>query len=166
MIIYPDLFLAQKIFNAYGLVCDSIRNESESREYSACTFRLNNQIVLFRTAKITPTKKGQFVTLWKRVGNGPIMPYDKIDQFDLVITSVRNDKNLGHFVFPKDVLWQKGFVSQNGKGGKRAMRVYASWDAPDNQQAKKTQTWQELYFVEIAPVVNINRLKELISIQK
>lgn len=163
IITYPDLFVAQQLaYDPYELIYESIINDLESREYSACTFRLNNQIVLFRTAKITPTKIGQFVTLWKRIGNSPIIPYDKADSFDLVIISVSRDKNLGHFIFPKAILIEKGFVSENCKGGKRAMRVYPPWDTPDNQQARKSQAWQQLYFVEITPVVEINKLKKLI----
>ncbi len=103
------------------------------------------------------------MTLWKRIGNSPIMPYDRADQFDLVIIFVRHDQNLGYFVFTKDVLYKKGFISQDGKGGKRAMRVYPPWDKPDNSQAKKTQAWQELYFVEIAPVINVDKFKKLLT---
>ena len=33
----------------------------------------------------------------------------------------------------------QGFASQDGKGGKRAMRVYPPWDITDSPQAKKTQ---------------------------
>ena len=163
-VVYPDLLEVQHlVYDPYGFVCSSIVNQSESKDYSACIFRLNNKTVLFRTAKITPTKIGQFVTLWKRVGNSPIMPYDASDPFDLVIFSVRHGKHVGHFVFPKDVLVQKGFVSHNGKGGKRAMRVYSPWDMPDNQQGKKSQAWQILYFVEVVPLVTIDKLRELIG---
>jgi hypothetical protein len=44
--------------------------ERESLEYAACSFKLNSMSVKFRVAKITPTKIGQFVTLWKRVSKG------------------------------------------------------------------------------------------------
>ncbi len=163
-VVYPDLLeLQQLVYDPYGFVCSSIINKPESKDYSACSFRLNSKTVLFRTAKITPTKIGQFVTLWKRIGNSPIMPYDASDLFDLVILFVCHGENVGHFVFPKDVLVQKGFVSQGGKGGKRAIRIYAPWDTPDSQQAQKTQAWQIVYFVEIVPVVTIDRLRKLIG---
>jgi hypothetical protein len=35
----------------------------------------------------------------------------------------------------------KNYVSKDGKGGKRAMRIYPPWDITDNRQAKKTQAW-------------------------
>lgn len=136
--------------------------EMESKEYSACTFKLNNQIITFRVAKITPTKIGQFVTLWKRIGPGPIMPYDMTDPIDLFIVSVRRGEKLGQFIFPKDLLLQKGVISCNGIGGKRAIRVYPPWDKPDNQQAKNTQAWQLYYFAEIQPTLEIQKIRNLI----
>jgi MepB protein len=44
-----------------------------------CALLLNGLRVQYRVAKITPTKVGQFVTLWKRVGRGPIQPFDLSD---------------------------------------------------------------------------------------
>ncbi len=148
--LHPDLLLAQKhIYEPNGLVCSNIQQEAESTEYGAFEFDLNNQHVKFRVAKITPTKVGQFVTLWKRIENGPIQPYDITDPIDLFIISVRNAEHFGQFVFPKAVLLTQGVLAKNGKGGKRALRVYPSWDKTDSPQAKKTQDWQLLYFFEI-----------------
>lgn len=142
---------------------NALEQEAESKEYGACTFRMNNQIVKFRVAKITPTKTGQFVTLWKRIGNGTIMPYDTTDPIDLFIISVRSGEHLGQFIFPKDVLQRKGFISSDGIGGKRAMRVYPPWDKPDSRQAKNTQNWQLLYFAEIKPILDIHNIRQLIT---
>ncbi len=128
--------------------------EAESQEYGACEFELNNHRIKFRVAKITPTKIGQFVTLWKRIENGPIVPFDMADPVDLFVVCVRKGQQFGQFVFPKNVLHEKGFVSKDGKGGKRAMRVYPPWDMADSPQAKKTQTWQLKYFFEIQPAID------------
>ena len=137
--------------------------EKESEEYGAFTFEMNNQRICFRVAKTTPTKTGQFVTLWKRIGKGPILPFDMADTIDLFIVSVRSAKHFGQFVFPKEILCEKGIVSKNGKGGKRAIRVYPAWDIADNNQAKKTQAWQLKYFFEIQPSdrVDVARIKKL-----
>lgn len=160
----PDLLIAQQIAYApSGLMLNALEQEAESKEYGACTFRMNNQIVKFRVAKITPTKTGQFVTLWKRIGNGTIMPYDTTDPIDLFIISVRSGEHLGQFIFPKDVLQRKGFISSDGIGGKRAMRVYPPWDKPDSRQAKNTQNWQLLYFAEIKPILDIHNIRQLIT---
>lgn len=160
--IHPDLFAAQKLaYEPSGLICKNVVKEKESEEYGACTFELNNHHILFRVGKITPTKIGQFVTLWKRIGNGPIIPYDMADPVDLFVVSVRDAQHFGQFVFPKTVLHEKGVISKNGKGGKRAMRIYPPWDMPDNQQAKKTQAWQRIYFFEIGQNSDIARIRKL-----
>jgi len=148
--LHPDFIVLQKtVYEPRGLICKSIYKEEESAEYGACKFQINDSHILFRVGKITPTKIGQFVTLWKRIGKGPIMPYDDADPFDFFIVTVRDKNRFGQFIFPKNVLREKGIISQHGKGGKRAMRLYPAWDVVDNEQAKKTQTWQLHYFFEI-----------------
>lgn len=121
--------------------------ESESQEYRACEFEINQKRIKFRCTKITPTKVGQFVTIWKRE-NGPIMPFDEADPVDFFLISVRFGSHSGLFIFPKSVLHQKGYISKDARGGKRAIRVYPPWDVVDSKIAKKTQEWQLKYFVE------------------
>ena len=137
------------IYDSCGFTFDTLVAGKESRDYSAYTFTLNNLKIVFRSAKITPTKTGQFVTLWKPLGNGPIMPFDALDPIDLVVISVHKDNHYGQFVFPKKVLAAKGVFTTNCKDGKRAMRVYPPWDVTENAQAKRTQKWQLNYFLEI-----------------
>ena len=161
---YPDFIEAQKLaYTPSGLTSHSFLKEKESGEYGACDFQMNGHRIKFRLAKTTPKKIGQFVTLWKRIKKGPILPFDMSDPIDLFVISVRKPGHLGQFVFPKSVLHEKGVVSRDGQGGKRAMRVYPSWDVVENAQAKKTQAWQLLYFFEI-PLdgsVDIERVKRL-----
>ena len=162
-VIHPDLIAAQKL--AYGPSWLSYKNlikESESQEYGACTFEINNRLIKFRVAKKTPTKTGQFVTFWKRIGSGRILPYDVSDLFDVLVVSVRDDGHFGQFVFPRSVLCEKDFISKEGEGGKRAMRVYPPWDITENQQAKKTQAWQLLYFFEM----DQNKPVDVVGIKK
>ncbi|MBG6111479.1 hypothetical protein H4V97_000996 [Flavobacterium sp. CG_23.5] len=123
--------------------------EAESSEYGACTFELNGLSIKFRTAKITPTKIGQFVTLWKRIEKGPIQPFDITDSIDRFVISTRKDNRFGQFIFPKSVLCEQGVISTNNKEGKRAIRVYPPWDKTTNKQAQKTQKWQLDFFLEI-----------------
>lgn len=160
----PDLVMVQKIaYTPSGFTSHSFKKESESEEYGAFNFEMNNKRIKFRIGKITPTKIGQFTTLWKRIGKGPIMPFDMEDTIDLFVISVRTSEHFGQFVFPKTILCEKGIVSKNGKGGKRAMRIYPSWDIPDSLQAKKTQAWQLSYFVEFScnADVDIQRIEKL-----
>lgn len=157
-----DLLAAQELaYASLGLIYSNMVQEVESQDYGACSFDLGQKSIKFRVAKITPTKMGQFVTFWKRMEDGPIMPYDMNDHFDFLIVSVRDGTSLGQFIFPKDVLLQRGLLSKNGQGGKRAMRAYPAWDVTDNVQAKKTQTWQLLYFVEIKPVLDKVKIQKL-----
>ena len=53
----------------------------ESAEYGACSFKLNGKTIQFRVSKITPTKTGQFVTIWKRNKEGITEPFDNADNF-------------------------------------------------------------------------------------
>lgn len=155
--IHPDLLEAQKlVYEPSGLICHNLVKEKESEEYGACAFEINNQRIAFRVAKITPTKVGQFVTFWKRIGSGPILPYDISDPFDLLVVSVRNPQYFGQFVFPKAMLLQQGVISKDGHDGKRAIRVYPPWDVTDNRQAKNTQAWQLMYFFEINHSNNVH----------
>src|SRR5665647_2614359 len=123
--------------------------ETQNAEYGAYVFSLNGHSLRFRVAKITPTKVGQFVTLWERVEKGPIQPYDLSNSVDFFVISTREGNNWGQFVFPKAVLYEQGVLSSGGKGGKRAIRVYPPWDQTTSKQAQKTQTWQLKYFLEI-----------------
>ena len=141
--------LSEQIFEVCGLQWSQVEVEAESSEYQAGRFKINNKTVLYRHAKITPTKNGQFVTLWKRIGKKPIQPYDSSDHIDLFVVTVKTKNNYGQFIFPKLVLIKQGVFSTNGKGGKRALRVYPPWDKTESKQAEKTQNWQLDFFVEI-----------------
>jgi hypothetical protein len=128
--------------------------EKESKEYGALKLIINNKSAIFRVAKTTPTKTGQFVTLWQRDKGCPIKPYDINDGIDKFIILVKQDDKLGCFIFPTEVLAKQDILSNNstlGKNpsGKRAIRVYAPWDSTQNKQAVKTQKWQSQYFFNI-----------------
>ena len=144
------LILKELVFDRFGFESTPAVPEAESAEYGACSFKLNGLALRFRTAKITPTKTGQFVTLWKRKGTGPIEPYQSSDEIDLFLVTTRKGERFGHFVFPKSALIKHGILSNNGKEGKRAIRVYPPWDETTNQQAQKTQQWQLEFFMEIS----------------
>ena len=159
---HADFLISQELaYEPLGLTSSNLVQEAESQEYGACSFDLGQKHIKFRVAKITPTKVGQFVTFWKRMGHGPIMPYDMNDPFDFLIVSVRNGTSLGQFIFPKDVLLQKGVLSKDGQGGKRAMRVYPAWDITESIQAKKTQAWQLAYFAELSPSLDQEKIRKL-----
>ncbi|HRE31188.1 MAG TPA: MepB family protein, partial [Candidatus Berkiella sp.] len=138
------------IYRPNGLECSQLQVTPECSEYCGYQFKLNHLSLQFRVAKITPTKIGQFVTLWKRIGNGPIQPYDASDRIDLFVIFTQKDNKLGQFVFPQSVLLEKDILSQHNQGGKRAIRVYPSWDHPCSKLAQKTQAWQLNHFLEMS----------------
>ena len=160
----PDLLLSKEvIFGKAGLQMTTFQKESESEEYSAFRFQLNNRNICYREAKITPTKTGQFVTLWKRNQSGIIEPFDYSDTIDFVIVSVRKDENWGQFIFPKKTLLEKGIFSTEKKEGIRATRVYPPWDETTSKQAQKTQKWQLDYFFNFSEEskIDIEKLKKV-----
>ncbi|MGA9637495.1 MepB family protein [Flavobacterium sp.] len=164
MLIIPDFLKTTNdlIFIHLNIIIKSINLEYESKEYNACQLQFNDKKALFRTAKTTPTKTGQFVTLWKRTTEGPIAPFDENDNIDLVIINTQMETQFGQFVFPKSILIAKGVFSTDLKEGKRAFRVYPPWDTTTSKQAQKTQEWQRDYFVDITNEKSIlTKLKEL-----
>ena len=149
------------VYDFCNFECTQPLAEAESADYNAYTFQLNKKTICYRMAKITPTKTGQFVTLWKRNTLGIIEPFDLLDTIDFVIISVRKEDLFGQFIFPKAVLLAKGIFSTEIKEGKRATRVYPPWDETTSKQAQKTQQWQLDYFYEISSNVDFNALKKI-----
>ncbi|MFH7013212.1 MepB family protein [Flavobacterium sp. FlaQc-52] len=161
-----DLLIAKKrVYDLLNFEGTQPEPESESMEYSAYRLQLNTKLICYREAKITPTKTGQFVTLWKRNPSKIIAPFDATDAIDYVIISVRKEDLLGQFIFPKAVLLERGIFSTDTKEGKRATRVYPPWDETTNKQAQKTQQWQLNYFIEIPlhEAVDLDRFKRLFN---
>ncbi|NHZ36045.1 MepB family protein [Massilia rubra] len=144
---HPDLRVLQRAYDTHGLAWSAPRHEAESADYAAASFEVDALRVRFRVAKITPTKVGQFVTLWKRIGAGPIQPFDDTDAVDLFVVSTRDGERFGQFVFPTAVLAARDVVARGGQGGKRAIRVYPPWVVTTSKQAQATQRWQLPFFV-------------------
>lgn len=148
---HPDLaFALAQLYQPLGWVCSAPEAETESADYGAHALTVGGLRVRFRVAKITPTKVGQFVTLWKRVGRNPIQPLDAADPLDCCVVSVRHGAQCGQFVFSMAVLRQHGVVSVDGLGGKRALRVYPPWDTTTSRQAQTTQRWQLDCFLDLS----------------
>jgi len=160
---HSDLQLINEfIFKPAGFEISNIETELESLEYSAQTFRLGQHKVKFRTAKITPTKTGQFVTLWKRNSQGITEPHNFSDDFDFYIIATRTDSQFGIFIFQKAVLHENCILSDNFREGKRGFRVYPPWDSTINKQAQKTQIWQINYFLELTQAKTIDLQKTFV----
>lgn len=162
-----DLVLALAgLYQQAGLaVTRGPQRENESGEYGACRLELNGRVALFRVAKTTPAKIGQFVTIWKRPAPGhDIAPVDSGDGVDFVIVGVADASHRGQFVFDQAALLKYGVMSHEAKGGKRAIRVYPPWSTPVAKDAIRTQQWQLRYFLAMAPqdAGAVARLRELL----
>ncbi|WP_371356102.1 MepB family protein [Pseudomonas chlororaphis] len=157
-----DLIAAiQDVYKPAGMqLTDAALREAESSEYGASRFGLDGHTIVFRVAKITPTKIGQFVTIWKRSTAGsPIAPLDVGDGVAFVVVSVSDATQCGQFVFDQKILVSKGIMAINGKGGKRAIRVYPPWAKPVAKEAVRTQQWQLRYFLPFEQSGNANSVK-------
>jgi len=150
-----------KFYNACSFSISNLVIDQESKEYKGTSFLLNGKQIISRTAKITPKKKGLFVTFWKRNLDGITEPYKHNDTLDFYAIAVENETQIGQFVFPKSILIEKGILSTPKKDGKRGFRVYPIWEKDLNPSAKKTQDWQLDYFVELNEDDSLMRLKKL-----
>ena len=164
--IHPDLKLVKElVYDKCGFDLTNFKRNIESKEYGACSFELSGKIIEHRVSKITPTKTGQFVTIWKRNKEGITEPFDITDEIDFINITSKSGENFGQFVFPKSVLADKGIITKNGKEGKRGIRVYPPWDIATNKQAEKTQRWQTKYFLTIPPenLTDLDLIKKLFT---
>lgn len=141
------------------------KREAESSEYEACRLGLNDHNIVFRVAKTTPTKIGQFVTVWKRLYAGaPIIPLDKEDKIDFLVVSVFDATHQGQFVFNQKILLEKGVFSSCGQGGKLSFRIYPPWTKPIANAAVKTQKWQAPYFFSLTPI-DLSQIRKLFNLR-
>lgn len=162
-----DLALARTVYDRCEFILANLIRNLESEEYGACSFELNGRAIQYRVSKTTPTKPGQFVTVWKRNAEGITEPYNISDRLDFIVITSRRGNDVGQFIFPRSILADQGVLTANGKVGKRGIRVYPPWDFPTNKQAAKTQRWQTQYFVTIQGdnPTDLNVIKELLTKQ-
>jgi hypothetical protein len=138
------LSLINSQYNVSGMISDR-----ESKEYGACSFKINNFSILFRKSKKTPKKVGMFVTLWKRNAKSlTTEAFDENDDIDFVVIHSQDDIHKGYFIFPKMVFVKQGIFSKNNKGGKRAMRLYSPYHVTESDQALKSKAWQSGYYYD------------------
>jgi hypothetical protein len=158
--------LKELVYDKCGFIFSSLKLNNESIAYGACTFELNGRKIEYRRSKITPTKVGQFVTVWKRNEKEITVPLDYSDNFDFIVITSKSGDKMGQFIFPKSVLLEKGIISRNGNGGKRGIRVYPLWDVVTNRQAKQTRSWQAAYFFSIDKnaVMDVNYVRTLLTL--
>lgn len=138
-----------KVFEKLHLRISSYQKEREGKEYEACQFVVNQHRIICRKAKLTPKKKGVFVTFWKRIGTGPIAPFHEMDSFNFYAIHVSLKTTEGVFIIPKSELLNHHLISSTQKEGKRGFRMYLPWETDLNKQATKSQAWQRQYYFDL-----------------
>ncbi|MBK9224090.1 MAG: MepB family protein [Flavobacterium sp.] len=135
---HAQFVVKEIVYDKCGFELSNLKQNLESIEYGACSFELNGKTIQYRVSKITSTKTGQFVTIWKRNKDGITEPFSDLDDLDFIIITSKSNDNFGQFIFPKSVLADKGIITRNNKEGKRGIRVYPPWDIAINKQANST----------------------------
>lgn len=141
--VHPDVASACA---ALGHDASALILEPDNLAYGGAVSRTPESTVRFRVGKVTPTKVGHFVTVWRRAANGSTEPLPAEEGVSALIVTVRDGSQSGAFVFPASALAEHGIASVRGVGGKRGFRVYPPWVEATNPQAKRTQRWQSLHF--------------------
>ncbi|MGV2929421.1 MepB family protein, partial [Macrococcus capreoli] len=87
-----------------------------------------------------------FVAIWKKDSLNKNTPFNENDIGDYLIINILDDHNEGQFVFPVDILTDKGIIQSANSKGKMAFRVYPPWVKDLNKTAKASQKWQTEHF--------------------
>ncbi len=127
----------------------SVEAEAENADYQAGLARIGDQLWRIRTAKITPTKPGAFVSVWRRAADGSTEAFPLDDRADGLLVFVSNQHRSGVFRFSRKLLGELGISSSSTKAGKRGFRVYPAWCTGLNPQATRTQRAQAPAFEEL-----------------
>lgn len=156
--VFPEILLSK--YTLSSILLTNFLKEKEGQKYHASRFQLFDKKCIYRHAKITPKKTGQFVTFWNRNTEGNTIPFHSDDMFDFFIISTMSKNKIGQFIFPKAILEEKNIISTIQKEGKRGFRIYPSWDKPRNQRAIETQNWQLSYFYEFDTDADLKKIFE------
>lgn len=164
--VHPDVALVMRLFAGLGVGCSPAVSEPDNAEYGAAISEVGRSTVRFRVGKLTPTKVGLFVSVWRRAAGGSTEPFPTEGDVDGLVVTAREGDRFGAFVFPTEVLATRGIVSVRGAGGKRGFRVYPPWSATSNPQAKRSQGWQCDWFLDLSDraAVDLQRAGRLLAV--
>jgi hypothetical protein len=133
-----------------------VQVEEQNSDYESGVARIGNEQWRIRTARITPTKPGAFVAVWKRGKDGSTGPFTADESMSGLLVFVEEQERFGVFQFTTEHLTSLGYVSSDLHPGKRGFRVYPAWCTDLNSQASRTQRAQGSVFVEL-PRSNASR---------
>ena len=128
-----------------------IEVEEQNSDYESGVARIGEERWRIRTARITPTKSGAFVAVWKRGEDGATRPFSAEESMSGLFVFVEEQERFGVFRFTTAHLISLGYVSSDLHPGKRGFRVYPAWCTELNPQASRTQRAQGVAFSELFP---------------
>ena len=137
-----------------GAAVGAVTAEEQNSDYESGLARIGEELWRIRTARVTPTKPGAFVALWRRNAIGETEPFPASETAvagALIFVSEHHDGTgrTGVFRFTRDHLSALGVLSSPARPGKRGFRVYPPWAQELNRQAARTQAAQAAAFVAI-----------------
>lgn len=153
------------VLSAQGLAA-SVAPEEQSGDYEAGLAVIRDDAGRVerwrvRTARVTPTKAGAFVAVWRRAADGGTEPFPADEDLSAgtghaaratgLLVFVEDGGRRGVFRFTAEHLRELGITSSAQRAGKRGFRVYPSWCAELNRQAQRTQAAQARAFQILSP---------------
>lgn len=133
-----------------GIACSEIVSEEQTSDYEAGRAKIGSGTWRIRTARVTPTKPGAFVAVWRRSPSGKTQPFESSDACDGLLVFVPDGSRFGVFTFTREHLVEHGVVQSPLAPGKRGFRVYPSWCMDLNAQATRTQRAQAGAFADLS----------------
>ncbi|GED99555.1 metallopeptidase [Gordonia spumicola] len=116
--------------------------DATNLDYDGRIAQIGDQRWRVRTARVTPTKPGAFVAVWRRDVDGGTEPFDSADVAGLLVFVEG-----GVFRFTAEHLADMGITSSDRHPGKRGFRVYQPDLVGLNPRAARTQRAQASAFV-------------------
>ncbi|RLP77540.1 metallopeptidase [Mycetocola tolaasinivorans] len=138
----------QERWLATGLPRPVLEEEATNADYGAAILRIGAAGWRIRTARVTPTKPGGFVSAWRRGAAGETEPFFADSTIAGMIVFVEDAHRRGAFIWDTDQLTELGILHSPRHPGKRGFRVYPAWCSELNAQAQTTQRRQSAGFVE------------------
>lgn len=124
--------------------------EDQGSDYESGRVKIDADTWRIRTARVTPTKPGAFVAVWRRAQDGNTEPFSSSDECEGLMVFVRDGSKFGVFTFSREHLVELGVVQSTRAPGKRGFRVYPSWCANLNEQATRAQRAQASAFADLS----------------
>ncbi|GAC79081.1 hypothetical protein SAMN04488550_3857 [Gordonia malaquae] len=121
--------------------------DTSNIDYAGRIARVGREVWRVRTARITPTKPGAFVAVWRRAADGGTEPFPSDEPITGLLVFVEDGDHEGVFAFTLNDLERLKITASPTSPGKRGFRVYPEWVDGLNPQATRTQRAQAAAFI-------------------